>query len=504
MKKLKNKMLLAALLPLAGFGAAGKPYNVLIIHTDEHNFRTLGCYRRVLPEKEALMWGSTVVETPHIDSLAERGMVADSFYCASPICSPSRASFVSGLYPMDAGVIENDVPLRAETETFAEALRRAGYATGYAGKWHLAGMQSEILRTMTEKAGKPAKNIYSFPEFYNGWVPPEQGMGFADNRFMWDTGHWKKIVSNPSGNPTMIHPGQIGDEKTFTTDWLTDRAMEFMEEHKAGSFCFMVSMPDPHGPDSVREPYASMYKNVEFKVPYTALADSEAAPSWGKPGDNEKSDDAAYFGMVKCIDDNVGRLLKKLDELGLTDRTVIVFTSDHGDMRGEHGRQNKGVPFEASAKIPFVIQAPGLIPANSRTAMALNTVDFKPTLLGLLGVRAEKPSQGRDASAILRGRPVAKEWNNLIFSRSPGKRTGSAWLMATDGRYKLVVSPLSPVWLIDLKNDPAEMTNLAGNPELKPVVSRMAGALLDYAVKYDDPNLEQVKLRSSLEAAAGK
>jgi arylsulfatase A-like enzyme len=136
--------------------------------------------------------------------------------------------------------------------------------------------------------------------------------------------------------------------------------------------------------------------------------------------------------------------------------------------------------------------------------MALNTVDFKPTLLGLLGVRADKPSQGRDASSILRGRPVPENWNNLIFSRSPGKRTGSAWLMATDGRYKFVASPISPVWLIDLKNDPAEKTNLAGNPEMKPVVRRMAGALLDYAVTYNDPNLEQGKLRGSLDAAAGK
>ncbi|MCF7817299.1 MAG: sulfatase-like hydrolase/transferase [Kiritimatiellales bacterium] len=483
------------------FSGTGKPCNVLIVHTDEHNFRTLGCYRRALAQKEALMWGTPVVETPYIDSIADRGLVADAFYCASPICGPSRASFISGLYPMDTGVIENDVRIHQDIETFATALERAGYVTGYVGKWHLDGLQDEIIKNMAEKSGKPAKNMYAAPEFYNGWVPSERGMGFADNRFMFDCWHGKKIASSPDGgHPTMFPPSNIGDEKTFMTDWLADRTAEFIEQHKSEPFCCMVSFPDPHGQDLVREPYLGMYKGAPFKVPYTGDVDPATAPAWGKPKE-DKYDDAAYFGMVKCIDDNVGKLLGKLDKLGLTDRTIVIFTSDHGDMRGEHGRQNKGVPYEASARIPFVIAAPGLIPPGIRTDVALNTVDFKPTLLGLLGVPAEKPSEGRDASAVLRGEPVSKDWNNLIFSRSPGVRAGSAWLMATDGRYKLVASPVEPLWLMDLRTDPAELVNRAKDPELSLVRSRMAKALLNYAEQFNDPNLPMGRLRGSLESA---
>ena len=508
MKRRNFMELTGASIALNAFGTsavskARKPYNILIVHTDEHNFRTLGCYRRALPDKEALMWGAPVVETPHIDSIADRGLVADAFYCASPICGPSRASFVSGLYPMNTGVIENDMRIDQGIETFATALHRAGYTTGYVGKWHLDGLQDEIIKHMEEQSGKPARNMYAAPEYYNGWVPPERGMGFEDNRYMFDCWHGKKVVSDPNGgNPELFYPSEIGDEKTFMTDWLTDRTTEFIEQHQDEPFCCMVSIPDPHGPDLVREPYLGMYKDAHFKVPYTGEKDPKTAPAWArvtgsKPGDR----DDAYFGMVKCIDDNVGKMLKKLDELGLTDRTVVVFTSDHGDMRGEHGRQNKGIPYEASARIPFVMAAPGLIPSGIRTDVALNTIDFKPTLLRLLGVPAKKPSEGRNASTILRGKPVSKDWKKLIFSRSPGVRKGTAWLMATDGRYKLIASPIETLWLIDLKNDPAELVNRAADPELAPVRARMANALLNYAEQHNDPNLPQGKMRASLEEA---
>ncbi|MHC4180936.1 MAG: sulfatase-like hydrolase/transferase, partial [Planctomycetota bacterium] len=112
---------------------------MLIIQTDEHNFRTLGCYRATLPPEQALMWGKSVVTTPNIDWLASHGAVCTSFYATTPVCSPSRAAFVTGRYPQNTPVTTNNIPLRDDAVTFAEILRRQGYATGYAGKWHLDG-----------------------------------------------------------------------------------------------------------------------------------------------------------------------------------------------------------------------------------------------------------------------------------------------------------------------------------------------------------------------------
>jgi arylsulfatase A-like enzyme len=482
---------------LGALGASGfkfttsrKPYNVLIIHTDEHNFRTLGCYRRALPEKEALMWGPPTVETPHIDSIADRGLTADAHYCASPICSPSRASFVSGLYPMDTDVIDNDIPMRDDTETFADVLGRAGYATGYAGKWHLDG------------------------DPFPGWAPARR-FGFADNRYMFNRGHWKQVELTADGPEVAkdsrgreIYNAAASTPENYTTDWLADRAVDFLEEHREHPFCYMLSIPDPQGPDSVREPYASLYKGAPFEKPYTAGRERSTAPSWGLPIPEDKKlktfDIATYYGMVKCIDDNVGKILKKLDALGLTENTIVIFTADHGDMMGEQDRINKGVPYEASAKIPFVIAAPGLIPAGTRTSAAISTVDFKPTLLGLLGLSSANPSHGRDRSALFCGRKAAADCNELIFSRSPGVRGGTGWLMATDGRFKLIASlnPPEPIWLIDLKSDPEERVNQADNPEFAPVVQSMSAALLDYAVRYKDPNLEMGGVHQKLAEAA--
>ena len=139
---------------LAGAAAAAplpsKP-NVLILHTDEHNFRTLGCYRALLAKEEAFVWGDGVaVATPNIDSLARRGALCDRFYAASPVCTPSRASFVTGRYPQNTGAPINDRPMRDDVVTFAEVLRRNGYATGYAGKWHVDGPARPRLDAMPQ------------------------------------------------------------------------------------------------------------------------------------------------------------------------------------------------------------------------------------------------------------------------------------------------------------------------------------------------------------------
>ncbi len=275
--------------------SAARP-NLLVIHTDEHSFRTLGCYRSLLPKEFAFVWGDGVtVETPHIDSLARRGALCDRFYTASPVCTPSRASFVTGRYPQNTGAPNNDLPMSDEMVTFAEALRRHGYVTGYAGKWHLDGK------------AKP------------GWGPARK-FGFEDNRYMFNRGHWKQL-EDASDGPRVKGRNKKGeesydvtgaDEKSFTTDFLADRTMAFFRAHKGAPFCFMLSIPDPHGPNTARPPYDTQFASLAFKRPASA-------------GDNGKMENMArYFGMVKCIDDNVGKILEGLRETGLLERTIIV------------------------------------------------------------------------------------------------------------------------------------------------------------------------------------
>ena len=480
----------AAVFSRRAFGATpagtvkGRP-NLLIIHTDEHNFRTLGCYRALMSPDQAMVWGKqAVLETPNIDGLAKAGAVCTKFYATTPLCSPSRSAFMAGRYPQNTPVTTNNVPMSDDVVTFAEVLRRGGYATGYAGKWHLDG------------TGKPQ------------WAPKRQ-FGCADNRYMFNRGHWKQLNDTPAGPAVKARAGRGrptydvkgADARSFTTDFLADKTVDFIRAHKDQPFCFMVAIPDPHGPNTVRPPYDTMFDQIDFQSPRTMNKPDSAVPAWGRKQARDLSNKLMrqYFGMVKCIDDNVGKILGELDKLGLAENTIVVFTSDHGDLCGEHGRHNKGVPFEASAKVPFVIRAPGRIRPGTVVRQALGCVDFSPTVLGLMGLEAPPNIEGRDASALLTGK-APDGWKDVVFMRGASKNSQSPgnWLAAVTQRYKLVVSPIEKPWLFDLQKDPDEITNYFSDPACRETIRQLAKGLLAYGRRHNDPNVEEPRMKADL------
>jgi uncharacterized sulfatase len=462
---------------------AGQP-NLLIIHTDEHNFRTLGCYRDQLSPEQAFVWGKGVaVETPHIDSIARDGALFTSYYAASPVCTPSRASFVTGLYPIATGSPVNDMPLLDEMVTFAEILKRNGYATSYIGKWHLDGHD------------KP------------GWEPV-RNFGFTDNRYMYNRGHWKifeadgdgaKVVGkfNPAKNQYKYDIAEA-DEKSFATDFLADRSIEIMERDKGGPFCLMLSLPDPHGPNTVRAPYDTMFDHMTFEEPRTMTAALKSSPGWSPvKGKNSatklnQTQLRKYFGMVKCIDDNVGKILRYLEESGLEKNTIVIFTSDHGDSMGEHAKHNKGTPWESSAMIPFVIRYPEHIKAGKLVHTAYTTADFAPTILGLMGADTQgQEFHGQDRSREFIDTAAENREDRIIYITNAGGR----WVAVASDRYKLVLSHLDSPWLFDLERDPDELVNYFNNPEYGEIRHRMIKELNRQMKAFAEPALEKGNLK---------
>lgn len=458
--------------------ASTKQYNLVIIMTDEHNFRTLGCYRELLPESQALMWGKAVVETPNIDWIAKNGAICTSFYATTPVCSPSRAALVSGRYPQNTPVVSNNIPLDDDVITFAELLRRAGYATGYAGKWHLDG------------GGKPQ------------WAPRRK-FGFEDNRFMFNRGHWKQLevaadgprvaARNQKDEPTYGIAGAT--EENFTTDFLCDKTVEFIDTNKDRPFCYMVSLPDPHGPDTVRAPYDTMYADQTYQQPRSAKKPDEGLPSWGKKQQGNYNM-SKYYGMVRCIDDNTGKIINALREGGILDRTIVVFTSDHGDLRGEHHRHNKGVPYEASTRIPFLVHFPGKVKPGTVIKEALTSVDFQPTILKLMGYKTSGAEEGRDVSQLFTAGKAPDDFTDVAFVRGTGQQQG--WLSVITDRYKLVYSPVDPPWLFDLDRDPDEVTNFFEHAGYRDVVQQLATHLRDYSKKHNDRFAELPRIKADL------
>ena len=452
--------------------------NLLVIHTDEQNFRTLGCYRNLMPKDQALMWGPTVCETPNIDWLADNGAVATRFYATTPVCSPSRGAFITGRYPQNNGVASNGGTLLDNTVTFAEVLRRAGYATGYAGKWHVDN--------------KGSKNLWA----------PERKFGFTDNRYMLRRGHWKQLEDTPEGPRVIDNKKPSVDGATaenFTTDFLAQKTVDFINKHKDEPFCYMLSIPDPHGPNSVRAPYDTMYTD-KLKAPATMNKSTEDLPWWGQKHEALKNgfrpdSMAQYFGMVKCIDDNVGKILTAVRKAGLIEKTNILFTSDHGDMCFEHGRINKSVPFEASAKVPFVLYGPGKIDSGLIVNEALGCVDFMPTILGLMGVKAPGTEEGRNAAALFTDK-VPAAWNDIAIFRSSG--SGAGWLAAATKRHKLVFTSDSSPWLFDMEKDPHELKNFFADPASREIVRPLSAQLLAYCTTHKDPRIKLSRIKSDL------
>jgi len=477
---LKTTGAAAAMLSCGGAMAkalAGRP-NLVIVHTDEHNFRTLGCYRKLMTKGQAFMWGPTACETPHIDWLAKRGAVATRFYATTPVCSPSRAAFVSGRYPQNTPVVTNNIAMAGDIVTFAEILRRAGYATGYAGKWHIDG------------SGKPQ------------WGPKRQ-FGFADNRYMFNRGHWKQLEDTPDGPRVKARQGGKpsysvagADEESFTTDFLADKTVDFINAHKNEPFCYMVSIPDPHGPNTVRPPYDTMFAEGKFKAPATMSKPAAGLPAWGKKqGGFNVRQHALYLGMVKCIDDNVGKIITAVRTAGLIEKTIILFTADHGDLCAEHGRHNKGVPYEGSAKIPFVLYCPGKIKGPKVVNEALGCVDFLPTVLALMGVKTAGTEQGRNAAALFTDKAPA-DWNDIAIFRATGQAAG--WLAAATARCKLVVSSNSAPWLFDNEKDPDELVNYFTDAGHRETVRTLCRQLLAYCKTYSDPRIEAPRIKADL------
>ena len=458
--------------------------NLVIIHTDEHNLRTLGAYRATMSQEQAEMWGAgNIVETPNIDRIASEGAIALNWYAPSPVCTPSRASMVSGLYPVATGSSVNDMPMNDNVVTFAQVLKDNGYATAYVGKWHLDG------------DAKPG-------------FAPKRNFGFDDNRYMFNRGHWKILGENEDGPFVDQELSKYGggewnqnkaNKENFTTDYLVDKTLEIIDRDKNKLFCVMLSLPDPHGPDQVRAPYNTMYEHLKFEAPITAYPNPNDSPKWlnleGKKNvmnmPKLQKSLVNYFGMVKNIDDNVGRILDYLKNNNLVNNTIVVFTSDHGDLLGEHGKLNKGLPYETSARVAFLLRYPNGVKPGKKIEKAYTMTDFTPTILGLMGIDHSSNSyHGIDASDDFDNSKKQITNDRSVYITNAAQR----WVALVNNQYKLVLSPSDTPWLFDLKNDPNELINLYHNDSFKTIAANMTKELYAQMKLYKEP-IDKSKLK---------
>ncbi|MEM6696232.1 MAG: choline-sulfatase [Pseudomonadota bacterium] len=441
--------------------------NILFIQVDQLTAASLRAY------------GDTICHAPNLDRLADTGTVFETAYCNFPLCAPSRFSMASGRLCSEIGAYDNAAEMPASVPTYAHYLRAAGYQTALSGKMHFIGPDQfhGFEKRLTADL---------YPADFS-WVPnwgDEGDRDTNDSRAVLISGICERSV-------------QIDYDEQVTFQAI-QHLYDIARSDDDRPFFLQVSYTHPHEPYLCRKEYWALYEGVDIPlpaVPALAQANHDAhsirlLKDFGMLDVSFAEDDIrrarrAYYGSISYIDAMVGRILETLEAIGRTDDTVIVFTSDHGEMLGERGMWFKKHFFEAALRIPLIIKMPGRGPERIETPVSL--VDLLPTFMGLAEGSGWRSSvehlDGEDLTTLL---DAAPEPDRPVFAEYLAEATTAPIFMIRRGRFKFIGSKADPPLLFDLDADPDERRDLASDPDYAPVLRQFSS---EVSQKWDEDAL---------------
>jgi choline-sulfatase len=428
--------------------------------------------------------GNPVTQTPSMSWLADSGIVFDAAYTASPLCSPGRASFMTGLLPSQTRTYDNAAEFTSEIPTFAHYLRSLGYRTVLSGKMHFCG--PDQLHGFEERL---TTDIY--PADY-GWTPD------------WSRPHERPSWYHDMSSVIQAGPCVRSNQLDFDNEvaFAAERSLFKHIRSDERPFCYVVSFSHPHDPFTIPRKWWDRYRDEDVPMPEIGYDESSLHPHERRlrevcamngaevTEDHVRAARRAYYGAISYVDDHMSRLISLLDETARLDGTIIILTSDHGEMLGERGAWYKMSFYEGAARVPLVVRAPALFAAD-RVTTAVSTMDVLPTLVGLAcdgdTSRVVGPLAGRSLLPHLAGTPDRDE----VVGEYLAEGAIAPIVMIRRGRHKFIHSPADPDQLFDLVSDPHEKTNLAcdaGSASLaeefrREVASRWDLAALDHEVR---------------------
>lgn len=471
--------------------------NILLLCTDQQRHDALGCY------------GNPYIQTQAIDRLAAEGVLFEQCYVQSPVCAPSRASLVTGQYVSSHGLWANGVALPRHHAIFSRALADAGYTCGMIGKMHLAACFG----------GRTEPRLDDGYDFYAWAHDPSHGSPANDyHRWLRDR-HPDVYERVRASGPRVRH--QPGGFDTLPTEahysrWASERAIAFLDAARDGDapFFLWVNFFDPHHPFVAPEEYLDRYDpdalpdpigydgELETKPPIQREASAESyaghARGFASHTPREiKEAIAAYYAMVTLIDDETRRILDRLDALGLADDTVVVFTSDHGEMLGDHQLLLKGpMLYEGAVRVPLILRWPGRLPAGERRSELVQWIDLTTTFTDLAGLPPLPAAQGMSLLPLARGDEGAtvRGWAISQYRDSGHPYDPPVHMtMLRAGDHKLIVQHGPPASarqrtgeLYDLARDPDELVNLWDDPGAADTRTALERTLLDVLVAIED------------------
>ena len=431
--------------------ADNKKWNLLFVLTDQWRASAFGHS------------SDEVVRTPNIDRLGKQGVICNRAYAANPVCTPNRSCLLTGRHSHQTGMVTNNLMLPPEEVCWPQIFADAGYRTHYIGKWHVDGEAKPGF----VPHGWRRRGFQTFEGFNRGHIY-HKPWGFTD-----------------SGSP-LIPEEVANDPEYYEPTYQTDLAIRFMKKNQNSPFACCVSLGPPHTP---------------FKPPndFNRYTTDEIQLRSNVPKQHERQarrDLAGYYGLCESLDHEVGRMMSFLDQSGLADSTLVVFTSDHGELAGSHGKYRKGEPEDESLRVPLIMRQPDRIRAGTTSEALVNSIDLMPTILNLCDLPDPGTTTGRNVSSTLTGDDDRSNVQSSIYCE--GKLTGpavaggkkkpqqtiasanGAWRAVVTKTHKLVVrgGENSVAQLFDLANDPFEQKNLAQDTQHQALKAELLEELL--------------------------
>lgn len=458
--------------------------NILLLYTDQQRWDALGAN------------GNPDIHTPVLDSLAAAGVNFDRCFVQNPVCMPSRISLLSGQYPATLGILRNGVPVPPDTLTLPRMLRNYGYASANIGKLHFLPHANRDHRRIHPDYGFDHLEVSDEPgcyeDAYRAWVRceapddlDEVSVGLPPAAYDWQQtmGIRDSIRHRMEGRRYDVG-GAIpfaGDESCTHSAFVGEQTIEFLRRQGDQPFLCIAGFYSPHSPWVVPQRYLDLYEPSTFALP-------PFPPELERQRGGEVFSDAGlrsarhgYYAMVSEVDHHVGRVLACLDEAGLREETIVVFTSDHGEWLGEHLRYGKGYPgHDCVSRVPLIVRWPRRFQGPGRTISSLvEAVDVLPTLLELAGIPAPPRVQGLSLVPALDG--TASDLRASALTEMTGWKTlrteAHRYVAEADGRESL----------FDLARDPHAYRDVSGEQEYKPLLAEMRHRLIQRLIERERP-----------------
>jgi len=464
----------AAVMATGNTAAKNLP-NILLIIDDQHNPRAMG-------------WtGQSQAITPHLDRLAEESVCFTNAYCANPVCAPTRHSIYSGLYSSEHGVLINDLPMKEGITTLTAHLNKAGYTTANIGKMHNAPYhhRRDFQYVLHHEFYIDSAGISHYASFLKTELE-KRGLQLVPWYKSKDGD--KRIWLNDPERLAFTYPMP---EDLTAEHWITDQALEFMRDqlkNRPGKPFFLhASYFPPHHPYGPIDKYAGLYDPKDIKLPPNF--DRAKINQWCERNKtpDQLSDEqirrmlAHYYGFVSQLDAEVGRLLEGLKELGIADNTLVIFTSDHGDMLSEHGLFYKNIMYEGAARIPLMIRWPDVQKARQESAL-VSHVDILPTIIRAVGIEPDSHLPGKDLRSLIAGN--SNSWKNRSVYAESFTHLPFGSLMLRKGAFKLIARTKSKTdssieyELYNIEEDPWELTDLSSHIRYSKILDRQREELM--------------------------